>query len=103
MSNIIGNKELEIRRQKIENEEKLESVKINNHKIIELQKLENEKKIFEIELGNQRKIEEFTFDFLNKMVQQNRSPEEIVIARNILLSGISNNNLVNLYEYNTAT
>ena len=37
------------------------------------------------------------------MVQQNRSPEEIVIARNILLSGISNNNLVNLYEYNTAT
>ena len=66
-------------------------------------KLKMKKKIFKLELDNQRKIEEFTFDFLNKMVQQNRSPEEIMIARNILLSGISNNNLVNLYEYNTAT
>ena len=33
------------------------------------------------------------------MVKQNKSPEEIIIARNILLNRVSNNNLVNLYEY----
>ena len=92
-------KDIEINRQKIENFEKLETLKINNRKKIELQKLENEKKLFDVELENQLKIEKFTFEFLNKMIEQGRSPEEIMIARNILLQGVQNNNLVNLYEY----
>ena len=96
-------KDIEINRQKIENFEKLETLKINNRKKIELQKLENEQKLFDVELENQLKIEKFTFEFLNKMIEQNRSPEEIMIARNILLQGVQNNNLVNLYEYTNYT
>ena len=65
--------------------------------MIELQKIENEKNLFNVELENQRKIENFTFDFLNKMIESNKSPEEIMIARNILLYGMQNKNLVNLY------
>ena len=65
--------------------------------MIELQKIENEKNLFNVELENQRKIENFTFDFLNKMIENNKSPEEIMIARNILLYGMQNKNLVNLY------
>ena len=33
------------------------------------------------------------------MIEQNRTPKEIMIARNILMQGMNNNNLVNLYEY----
>ena len=77
----------------------METLKINNQKKIELQKLENEKSLFNVELENHRKIEKFTFEFLNKMIEQNRTPEEIMIARNILMQGMNNNNLVNLYEY----
>ena len=31
------------------------------------------------------------------MIEKNKSPEEIMIARNILLYGMQNKNLVNLY------
>ena len=80
----------------------METLKLNNKKLIELQKLENEKKLFQVELENQSKIEKFTFDFLNKMIEKQKSPEEIIIARNILLSEIQKINLVNLYEKPTA-
>lgn len=76
----------------------METLKLNNKKLIELQKLENQKKLFQVELENQSKIEKFTFDFLNQMVEKDKSPEEIVIARNILLNGIQKINLVNLYD-----
>ena len=90
-------KDIEINRQKIENEEKLQTVRLNNYKQIELQKIENEKNLFNIELENQKKLDDFVFDFLNKMIEQNKSPEEIIIARNILLYGVQNKPLVNLY------
>ena len=97
-------KELEIEWKKIENEEKLETVKSNNFRQIELQKIENDKKLFDLKLENYNKIEEFIFKFLNKMVQENKSPEEIIIARNILLHGLNNDEeLVNLNEYPVQT
>ena len=95
-------KKIEIDRQKIENNEKLETLKLNNKKLIELQKLENQKKLFQVELENQSKIEKFTFDFLNQMIEKGKSPEEIIIARNVLLNGVQKINLVNLYETPTA-
>ena len=93
-------KELEIEWKKIEYEEQLETVESNNFRQIEFQKIENDKKLFDLKLENYNKIEDFTFNFLNKMVQENKSPEEIIIARNILLHGLNNDEeLVNLNEY----
>ena len=97
-------KDLEIEWQKIENEEKIETVRSNNFRQIELQKIENDKKLIDLKLENYNKIEDFTFNFLNKMVQENKSPEEIIIARNILLHGLNNDEeLVNLNEYPVLT
>ena len=79
------------------------AIEARRKEIEEERKKEAKERARKIELDNQRKIEEFTFEFLDKMVKQNKSPEEIMIARNILLNGVSNTNLVNLYEYNTPT
>ena len=63
-------------------------------------KIEKEKKLFNLKLENYNKIEEFIFNFLNKMIKENKSPEEIIIARNILIHGLNNDEeLVNLNEY----
>lgn len=97
-------KDIEIKMQKLENKEKLETLKMENNKKYELQKIENEKKLFDVRLENKKKIEKFIFEFLNKMVKEGRTPEEIMLARSILLQGMDNDNLVNLYEgYNPQT
>jgi len=55
-------------------------------------------------LENYNKIEEFIFNFLNKMIKENLSPEEIIITRNILIHGLNNDEeLVNFNEYSVQT